>query len=207
MARERLVWAIDCDDVLVPTAEHILDGYNRTYGTKVTLDDYYVINTDAWGVDTDEEAIRRVHRLLKSGVTRQAVPNQDTIEAVMRLASMDELHLVTGRSSFLEDETHALLDTYFSGAFSSVEHTNYIDTSDSGAPRRSKGEVCRAVNADILVDDHIVHGASVLESGLKEVIVWGDYPWNRAESLEQGMVRCVTWCEVFRERERILANR
>lgn len=206
MAGNKLTWAFDCDDVVVPTASVLIDAYNERYNTDVGLDAFYN-DENTWGAGSHAEAIQRVGLLLREGVTANARPSKETIEALSYLATMDELHMVTGRQDYLEESTHAMLTTYLPGVFSTVEHTNFYRDAGSTAISRTKGEVCAAIGADILVDDHVVHGASVLESGLKEVIVWGDYPWNRASTLVTGMVRCATWNEVFRERSRILATR
>lgn len=57
------------------------------------------------------------------------------------------------------------------------------------------------------VDDHVGHNSSVLDSGVQEVILWGNYPWNQDQKLERSMVRCLKIKELFRERDRILASR
>lgn len=207
MTKERLVWAIDCDDVVVPSAEAIIASYNERYGTNVSLSAMYD-NTNTWEASSHSEAARRVGEILRDGALANLVPDPETIEALTYLASLDELHMVTGRQSYLEAVTHRMLGTHLPGVFQSVEHTNYYAGEEgSGLITRTKGEVCAAIGADALVDDHIVHGQSVLEHGVKEVVVWGDYPWNRTQRLGAGMVRCVNWQEVFRERERILASR
>lgn len=203
MAKERLVWAIDCDDVIVPTAEVIINAYNERYGTNVALSALYD-NADSWGAPSPDHAVRRVGDLLREGITADVAPTKETIDALTYLASMDELHLVTGRQTYLEETTHRMLDEYLPGVFQTVEHTNYYAEEGSGLVTRTKGEVCAAIGAQILLDDHIAHGNSVIESGLKEVIIWGDYPWNRTQKLGQGMVRCASWEEVFRERQRIM---
>lgn len=207
MTRERLVWAIDCDDVVVPTAEVIINAYNERHGTSVELQHYYADFDEIWGVSSRTEGVGRIWDLVREGILDSVVPTEDTINALMRLASVDELHMVTGRQSFLEEMTHRMINTYLPGVFQTVEHTNYFSKEGSGFVSRSKGEVCSKIGADVLIDDHIAHGVSVLESGLEEVIVWGDYPWNRTRELPSGMMRCVMWEEVFLERERILASR
>jgi hypothetical protein len=92
-----------------------------------------------------------------------------------------------------------MLDKYFPGCFTSIEHTNYFHQSKS----RSKGEVCQQIGADVLVDDHIVHGESVLSHGVERVIVFGNYPWNASDKLVQGMIRCNDWSAVEQEIERM----
>jgi len=200
-----LVWAIDCDDVLLPTAELTIALYNEAYGTKLALSAMYD-ETDTWGAPTIEEGIRRAGVILRSQPIADLRPTQETINALTKLASLDELHMVTGRPSFMEAVTLRTVERYLPGVFKTIEHTNYYVENGTTATR-SKGEVCAQIGADVLLDDHVVHGRSVLESGVKEVIVWGDYPWNADSTLGKGMVRCVTWDEVFRERERILASR
>lgn len=202
MARE-LVIAVDCDDVLVPTAEVILREYNSRYSTDVSLDAFYEAN-HTWGAVSREEAIQRVDVLLKAGITDEIAPDPSTVAAISHLSpSGHELHLVTGRQSYLEPATHRLLDGHFPGIFTSVEHTNYIAASDSVAHRRTKGEVCRAIGAHVLIDDHVTHGTSVLADGIGNVIVFGDYPWNSREQLVAGMARCASWLEVLEEIDRL----
>lgn len=207
MSKERLTWAIDCDDVVVPSANAIIDRYNEVYGTQLSVDAMYD-SGNTWGASSHGEAAQRVGELLRRGALADLVPNPETVEALTYLASHDELHMVTGRQTYLEEVTHRMLDMHLAGVLQTVEHTNYYaDEEGSGLVMRTKGEVCAALGADVLVDDHIVHGQSVLEYGLKEVIVFGNYPWNCTQKLGAGMVRCISWREVLCERERILSRR
>ncbi len=200
-----LIWAIDCDDVLLPTAALTIALYNEAYGTNLTLSAMYD-ETSTWGAPTMDEGVKRVGLLLRTQEMAELRPTQETIDALKKLASLDELHMVTGRPTFMEAVTLGMVERYLPGVFKTIEHTNYY-VQDDTTKTQSKGEVCAQIGADVLLDDHVVHGRSVLESGVKEVIIWGDYPWNANSALGQGMVRCVTWDEVFRERERILASR
>jgi len=207
MESKKLVWAIDLDDVVVPTGPAIVEAYNRSYGTSLGLEALYNDDQEVWGVSRDE-AIKRRHDLFRSGVTTDIAPFPEAVDALFRLASTDELHVVTGRQSFLEPATRTMINRYLPGVFRSIVHTNYHFEQGSGVVPRTKGEVCAEIGGvDFLVDDHVAHGQSVLEYGIEAVIVWGDYPWNRYQELGKGMVRCVVWEEVFDVRERILANR
>lgn len=198
----RLVIAIDCDDVLVPTAHWIVDTYNATYGTSIDVKDFYTNDLAIWETTTHEEASARVGALLKTPEYAMVEPFSDAVSVIQRLAKEHELHLVTGRAKYLEPVTHAMLEGKFPGCFVSVEHTGYFE-----GEKRGKGEVCAQLNADILVDDHVVHLQDVLAAGLKEVILFGDYPWNQAaENLPVGAKRCMDWFEVEKEVERIASN-
>lgn len=148
-------------------------------------------------------AIERVSDFLRSDAHASIIPEAEAIEGVRQLARRHELHLVTGRASFLENLTKQMLDRYFTDCFTSIEHTNFIISSTSQAVRRSKGEVCKALGANLLIDDHVHHGRSVLDAELEQVIVFGDYPWSREEALAEKMVRCANWDSVLAEVERL----
>lgn len=204
----RLVLAFDCDDVLVRTSNIIVEKYNRLYGTSVELDAFYR-RGDTWQAESNDEAIRRVDAILRAGTIDEIIPDMEAVRALNHLSTAHELHLVTGRQDYMEPATLRLLDTYFPGCFTGVEHTNYITVADSGYRRRSKGEVCSQIGADVLIDDHVVHGESVLAAGVGEVIVFGDYPWNNSLELPTGMRRCLRWFGdggVVKEIERIASR-
>jgi len=200
MSAKKLVIAIDCDDVLVPTAQGIIGNYNERYGTSLHLKHMYrPASFDTWGTDDDDVAIERVNEFLRSDEHAKVVPSPEAIAAVKSLARQHELHLITGRADFLEPLTRRMLEEYFQGCFQSIEHTNFIVASTNNVIRRSKGEVCMMIGADILIDDHLEHGKSALDTNLKKVIVFGDYPWNQQEKLPDGMVRCVDWSAIIEE--------
>lgn len=195
----RLVIAIDCDDVLVPSVHSLLEGYNSMFGARVAVEHFYEPATVAtWGTDDDDLARRQFERYLKSENYTPAQPFAEAIDIVAALAKEHELHLVTGRAGDREPETRQLLDEHFPGCFTSVEHTNHYVSSDYSVVPRSKGDVCREINAEVFIDDHVFHGREVFDAGVKEIIVFGDYPWNQAR-LGTGMKRCVDWNEVWRE--------
>ena len=200
MAEQRLTIAFDCDDVLTPTAEAIVNNYNNRFGTGLNLGDLYKpASVERWGTDDHDEAIERVNEFLRSEEHARIVPYAEAIVAIRGLAEAHDLHIVTGRASFLEAVTRHMTETYFAGCFKSIEHTNYIITSTDTALRRSKGEVTSALGADLLVDDHIAHGSDVMETGIGGVLIFGDYPWNRQAELPKGMTRCENWNTVIRE--------
>ena len=72
---KKLVIAIDCDDVLVPTAQSIIDDYNRRFGTELNLGHMYSpVSLEAWGTNSKDEAIERVNDFLRSNEHAQIAP-------------------------------------------------------------------------------------------------------------------------------------
>lgn len=200
----RLVIAIDCDDVLVPTAQAIIDDYNERFGTGVGFEHFYDTtdaSLDVWGVESRDEAIERVAQFLHSDKHAAITPHPETVLAIKSLAAQHELHLVSGRVDSLKPVTERLLQTHFPDCFKTIEHTNFIAPLGSKVVRRSKGDICKAVSADMLIDDHPHHGNSALAAAVETVILFGDYAWNQLGALPKGMVHCKDWTSAIREIE------
>ncbi len=95
MTRKRLIWAFDCDDVLVSTAGPLIEAYNQRYGTQLDLSAMYSDDDPSvWGTTSHQEAINRVAMLLREGVTTTIGPSREMIHALNRLVELgDELHM------------------------------------------------------------------------------------------------------------------
>ena len=198
---KRLVIAIDCDDVLIPSSPAIVAHYNQTYQTSVHVDQFYDEDTLLWGVPDKEEKYIRIRKYFQSEEFRiQVIPFREAIEAVAHLADKHELHLVTGRSQTVDMVTAEMIERYFSGIFKSVEHTGSVRQPDGSVVRRTKGEVCRQLGVDVLIDDNLDHARSVLDSGTATVLLSGEYGWNRGE-LMAGVTRCSNWDDVVQQIE------
>lgn len=197
---KRLIIAIDCDDVLIETTEYIVDVYNRQYGTSVTLDRSHDQDNEQWGVADGEQLIQRFNEIQSTEEYAGLVPMPEALRAVKLLARDHELHLVTARHGSIEAITEAMLNEYLPGCFTSMEHVGRD---------RSKGEVCRQLKADILIDDSIRNLQSVLEHGLPAggALHFGMYAWNRVNPLPEGVISCFDWETVEREVERIATER
>ncbi len=187
----RLIIAVDCDDVIVDTSPALIEYYNRTYSTHLELKDMYA-DSPAWDVKTEEEAILRCEEFLRTDEFQKVAPAKETVASIKRIAEVHELHLVTGRSDFLEAATMAMVELYFPKVFASVEHTGMY-----GEKPRSKGDVCVQIKADVMIDDHIRHAEQVAERGI-HVLLFGDYPWNQRKTLPKYIRRVKDWAEVER---------
>lgn len=200
--KRRLVIAIDCDDVLTETAQHIINYYNSRFGTEVGFEHFYDTSDETleiWGVKSRNEAIERVAQFLHSEEHSRIAPYPEAIIAIKALAAEHELHLISGRVDALKPVTERMLQEHFSGCFESIEHTNFIAPLSSEVVRRSKGDICKALKADVLIDDHPHHGESALTAGIGKVILFGDYAWNQLDALPDGMVRCQDWTRALEE--------
>ena len=186
---KQLKIALDCDDVIVPTAPLILRNYNATYGTKIGLKDFYTNDRTPWGTD-DATAVKRVEAYLMSDEYQQVEPFLEGIEVIRQLGGHHELHIVTGRPGILAKATEDMLEKYFPSIFHSIEFTHFF-----GPNPRSKATVCQDLGIDLLVDDHLHHAQVVAACGI-DALLFGNYPWNKTDSLPPRIRRVNGWHDV-----------
>ncbi len=137
--------AIDCDDVIIPTASFILNYYNSAFKTKLELKDMYSDDLAVWDTPDHETAVQRVESYLNSEEYQHAEPFVEAIEVVRNLSRQYDLHIVTGRPDFLTSATKTMLARYFPDIFVSVEFTNFFDGSKLVLNLMSVGHlVCRS---------------------------------------------------------------
>lgn len=78
--------------------------------------------------------------------------------ALQRLSKHYRLVVVTSRQFVIENETHAWLDRHFPGVFSAVVFGNHYGLQGE---KRSKPDLCRDLNAEILIDDSVQYAREV----------------------------------------------
>lgn len=192
---KRLVIAVDCDDVLLPSSERFVALYNQRYGTNVELDGAHNPSNPAWQA-SDELRARRFDEITLSEEHFLIKPFDDAIDVCRRLSDSHDLHLVTARPNQTMLVTLAMLNEYFPGVFTEIEHVG-LDG--------NKGEVCRRLAAHVLIDDNYRHLAAARLCGVANTIWFGCYPWQ-GEAAGTGDVRCYNWKEIESEIHRIAAE-
>lgn len=192
----RLVVAVDCDDVLIETTRFLVDDYNNKFSTKVELKDAHKPGNPDWGTDDYGLVLDRLSEIQNSKQYAEIEPITEAVNAIRRLAKDNELHLITARDGAVEVATMVMLDKYFADCFTSVEHVGKTC---------SKGEVCRQIKADVLVDDNVRHLLSALEFGMPSggALHFGNYAWNQLNDPVDGVVECHDWESVEREVQKI----
>ncbi len=186
---KKLIIAIDCDDVLVETTKYITDEYNNRFGTNVVYENAYMFDSPDWDADNDTR-YHRVHEIIRGEGFAELKPRNDAIEVVNRLSKQHELHLVTARDMSVEFVTIQMLNQYFPDCFTELNHIG----------ETSKGEVCRAIRADVLVDDHMKHLQNAHDCGVGFTIWFGNYPHHAHDKGKTNYdAQCKDWYEVEAE--------
>lgn len=186
----RLVIAIDCDDVLINATEYLVDTYNSRYGTSVRLLHAHQSRNVEWEANR-VEVFRRIVDIQQSEEYAAIAPHESTVEVIHRIARDHELHLVTARLNEVMPVTVKMINTYFEGCFTSIEHVG---------PDRPKGEICKSIGANVMIDDNLHHLESADAHGVEYVIWFGDYPWQlEIDHRDLNVARCGDWKQVEEE--------
>lgn len=151
----RLVIAIDCDEVIVETVGPILRHYNKQYGADLPAPlepkHYYNGMPYDWGVANDpQEGARRVEAYTQSDEFAALTPEETAVAAIRRLAAQHSIHIVTGRrEDQLAATTQQMVDTYLPGCIDGIHYTSYFNEQQ----RQDKSVICERIGANVLIDD------------------------------------------------------
>ena len=192
--------AVDLDDVVHNTVEDILKYHNTTYGTQVTLDQYYGATTrpaETWSAKDDETAIRQVQSYVYTEQYLQSKPDLITKEVLNGLALKHRLIIVTGRADFVIEPTKVWIEKNLPNVFADIIHTNFY-RSAVDAKVAKKVDICRSLGVDVLIDDHLEHVLTTASGGI-DCILFGNYVWNQIDdtTLPANVRRCLNWGDVY----------
>lgn len=190
--------AVDIDDVLAINVPAFLEFSNRRWGTNLTIDDFREDWGAMWQIEK-ETWIERMNEIHESKIFSSFKSFEDAKEVLQGLASKYRLIIITSRRKELEQETAAWIDEYFPDVFEEVHHAGIwdkLEKEDSVAiATTTKAEICSQLGGDYLIDDHLKHCFAAADSGIPSLL-FGDYPWNRADTLPEGVVRVRDWRSV-----------
>lgn len=195
---KHLVIAVDCDDVLIPTTPWFVDRYNKVYKTNVTLADAHTDSDVIWGA-THDEMLQRFAQMMETDDYKKLGPSSEEVAVLQELARHHELHLVTARQEPERAATQAVLDRDLPGVFTSMEFVGW---------QGSKGDICKRIGADVLVDDNARHLHNAIEQGLPVggALLFGTYPWNTDDATHANLIQCSAWSDVKKVIDKIAAE-
>lgn len=185
--------AVDIDDVLSTNAQDFVAYCNKTWGTRLTIDDYSDDWMTVWKVDA-AEVKRRAAFFFESGAMSDYDYLQESI-LVLKALKNDygyELVVVTSRNNVLIELTAKWLERYFKGVFSEVHHAGMWDNYRSGSKHMTKTALCKAIGANYLIDDQLKHCIDAAEAGISSLL-FGEYAWNQSSELPLGVTRVRDW--------------
>lgn len=190
--------AIDVDEVLSLSAPNIIEYSNKRWGTSLCVDDYVDHWEQMWGVSLDETK-KRADEIYHSDIFLRCKPTPFSADIVRRLGEKHDLMVVTARTRLSMNDTYLWLDKYFPNIFTkeNVHFAGIWDEVDKNSINLTKGDLVRRLGVDCIIDDQVRHCLGAAGHGI-EALLFGDYPWNQADSLPEQVRRVNDWREVMR---------
>lgn len=187
--------AVDLDDVLANTADHLDRYYNARFGTNIKLQDHqtYKLN-DIWN-RTLSEVIDITDDFFQSEEGKNITPFEGAEYAIDELATKYNLIVLTSRDLDLKNETKEWVDKYFPDKFKEIVMTNKL--SKNHIPSREKYEVCLEKNIKIMVEDNLHYALQNANYDIMTYLM--DRPWNQIEDLPNTVKRVYSWKEILDE--------
>jgi uncharacterized HAD superfamily protein len=185
--------AVDIDEVLFPMAPSFLRYYNDEHGSNYRLEQMSSYFLEDLTGDSQEYMLSKIETFLKSEDYKLGEPVSGSIEAIRQLRKKFRLVLVTARDHFYRGATEEFLEAKFAGLYDELYYTHQ---SNKPSVRVPKYTICQEIEAIALIDDHLSNVIGCAEHGI-EGILFGNYPWNQAKTLPEGVVRAKDWQEVL----------
>lgn len=168
------VIAVDVDDVLANFISALVLFHNHTYNTSLTPANFHSYDFHhVWG-GTKEEANAKMDLFFESSYYYDVQPIPQAREALQILAQHFELHVVTARHNAIQESTRQFISTHYPNIFVEVHFGNMYMTDGTA---RKKSEICRAINAQLLIDDSLFHAMDCCNNGILSIL-FGNYAWN-----------------------------
>lgn len=191
-----MIIALDADEILSAFIDRFLIFHNKNFGTRVKKEEVLSFELGQLLEITENEVENRIEEFFKIGDARDIKLIDGAKDGVEALLGMDhEIHVITARPLILKDETLRWLDEHFYNKFKGIHFAFNPYVKESR--QKTKAEICREINAEIMVEDHIVNAVECAKVGIKVLLM--DTPWNQIKNLPDGLVRVKSWGDILRE--------
>ncbi len=185
---------VDVDDVLATFTRDFVAYANKNWGSNVKFEDYTENWGEMFGVGLDEWG-QRALELYENGLFEELSLVDGAKEGLEFLHKNYKLKVLTSRHSMAKDLTTKWLKEKLGDVIDEVNFAGFYEDMDEHAHKKNKGELCRVLDGDYLIDDQPKHCNGAVECGIKAVL-FGDYKWNNEAKVMPGVVRAKNWREV-----------
>lgn len=162
----KIVVAVDIDEVLGQFLNSLIQFHNDTYGTHLKLSDFHSYEFhEIWG-GTPEEASAKIRQFFISDYFADIPTIPHAYEILQELQSWNifDFVIVTSRQTIIEKATRQWIDKHFPGIFSEMRFGNIYG---AVGKKFTKPEMCKELRAEILIDDSLKYGRECSRQGIR----------------------------------------
>ena len=182
--------AIDLDDVLALSLENFIEFYNEKSNKKISFKDFtgFSLN-ESIGMPLEEER-KLLEDYDSSKYYDKIKPMPGAKEGIKELSKTQQIVILTSRPKKRENQTREWLKKYleYFGEILFIRH-------DYSGKSRTKGEVCKEVNAELLIEDNLDYARSCVSEGIPVLLF--NYPYNQEKGSNPKITRINSWKEIL----------
>lgn len=196
--QRRLRVAVDVDEVLGRFLHSLNQFCHEEYDMRYSVSDYWVYDFAKIWQCSQDHSNNLVHEFFDShhfAAGIETIPG--AYDSLARLRGACDLMVVTSRQHCIQEPTLDWLEQHFPQIFSEVHFGNHFAL--EGASRK-KSEICRAIGAEVLIDDNPRYAVECAQAGIHVLLYdWEHgYPWSKTPDGPQHprITRVRDWTEV-----------
>lgn len=199
------VVACDIDEVLFPYLPGWVQFYNRTHNSDISVSDFHSYNFAHVLQEHDEEYITTVvYDFHDAPEFLDVQPITGSVEAIKQLQELGDVHFVTSRQNAIAKITYDWIYCHFGIEQDKIHIGNHwCKESDAVTVKKTKSEMCRLINARVLIDDSVSYAQECAAAGIHALLfdLNGTYGWNKVQSdnsdekltLHANVTRVTSW--------------
>ncbi|XP_027333104.1 uncharacterized protein LOC113847966 isoform X1 [Abrus precatorius] len=205
---QKLVVAVDVDEVLGNFVSALNKFIADRYSSNYSVSEYHVYEfCKIWNCSRDEADIR-VHEFFKTPYFKSGIhPLPGAQTALQNLSRFCSLSVVTSRQNVIKDHTIDWIEKNYPGLFHEIHFGNHFALNGVS---RSKSEICRSLNAKVLIDDNPRYAVECGDTGIRVLLFdyENSYPWSKSESVDQHplVTKVKNWEEVEQQLMSLIAS-
>ncbi|KAE9602515.1 hypothetical protein Lal_00049814 [Lupinus albus] len=204
----KLAVAVDIDEVLGNFVSTLNKFIADRYSSEYSLSEYHVYEFfKIWNCSRDE-ADFRVHEFFKTPYFKNGIhPLPGAQMALQKLSRYCNLFVVTSRQNVIKDQTIEWIENNYPGLFHEIHFGNHFALDGLSRP---KSEICRSLNAKVLIDDNPRYAMECAESGFRVLLFdyENSYPWSKDDSVDKHplVTKVKNWEEVEQQLMSLLVS-
>lgn len=196
---KRKIIAIDIDDVIAQGTEAFRLRVNLEMGVSLSREAYMIPDNTFWGY---YERVWEAYGLDAASVPLDKIDAEMALDqshvpllpgaayAIGELAKHYDIAIITARDTKWKNATHKWLADKFGDVFIDI----YFAGNSLDKTAKTKGQACREVGAEWLIDDNPEHCITAQAEAVK-AILFGDYGWHH--EAPKDITRCSDWPAVL----------
>jgi 5'(3')-deoxyribonucleotidase len=177
---------VDLDDVIFEFTKEVLIVVEKVHGRKFGFEDVSSYSFH----DVFDLSLEEIVEIIK-GIDMANLPLiEGARDSVLKLSNTNEIYFITSR--VFQEGTRESLERHFSGLkydlfFSSNPH--------AGTTGKNKGEICREIGVDFMIEDSQKHAKICADYGIKTFLI--EKPWNLKSFDHENILKVKNWEEIL----------